>query len=361
MNLSPWAVQWSCLSLQRWQPEISMTDIEFSSIQFWTQINGLEFGKFSEQNSRKIGTHIGKLMELENPTGTEGHIWSYLRIKVELDATRFWLDYDGEIVKERSAGQALSMSASQIVLQVWQTRTHCLNLQGRSSHVRGKARVLLYGSWLAGTRPRAGRSSSKVVGRSKLLMENNNKRRTWNEIMKHAKELRASPSDQQWQLESIASPTNRLSLTLASHHRRTPTPTPPIPSETLLNIQTPSDTQALNQPTKETLINTHQLALVPHTPQYQDFMMLEQSLNPAEPESPRSHRTTTWHPTYPTSLTNIKLPLPKLTTQLPRHYLPIRPSCTLLYTIWSLGRSNPCRTHPCTRNGDVSTWIDLSS
>lgn len=36
----------------------------------------------------KIGMHIGKVMEVENPTRAEGRLRSYLRINVEVDATK---------------------------------------------------------------------------------------------------------------------------------------------------------------------------------------------------------------------------------------------------------------------------------
>lgn len=57
-------------------------------LQFWVQIHGLELEKFSEQNVHKIGKSIRKVIEIDGILGLQGLDRDYVRIKVEIDATK---------------------------------------------------------------------------------------------------------------------------------------------------------------------------------------------------------------------------------------------------------------------------------
>lgn len=90
-----------------------------------------------------------------------------------------------------------------------------------------KQRFPLYGPWLAGTKPKGGKFSSKVVSQSKPLMVNNNEGRTWKEIMKHAEESRAPnpANNDNW---------NQLRSTPSTHNQTVPHE---APTPTSTNIQ----------------------------------------------------------------------------------------------------------------------------
>lgn len=94
MDLCPWAIQDHCLSLKM---EKRYENIQHT-IQYDTVLGsdfGLKLDKFSAQNADKIGEYIGKVIEIDQIWGPQCLDRDYLRIKVEIEATKsllagFW-------------------------------------------------------------------------------------------------------------------------------------------------------------------------------------------------------------------------------------------------------------------------------
>lgn len=69
---------WSCrgghLVLKKWSPDITWQEIDFSTTTLWAQIHGLPALWKTEDNIRKIGTHIGVVQETDL-IGEPGGAW----------------------------------------------------------------------------------------------------------------------------------------------------------------------------------------------------------------------------------------------------------------------------------------------
>lgn len=69
---------WSCkgghLILKTWNPEVTWQEVDFSSSTFWVQVHGLPALWNIEDNLRKIGSKIGKVVELDL-AGDPGGVW----------------------------------------------------------------------------------------------------------------------------------------------------------------------------------------------------------------------------------------------------------------------------------------------
>lgn len=64
-DLSPWFVQGHGLSIQRWMPSCSITQVAFKWVQFWVKVHDLGLEKFSAENEKLIGDQIGVFIETE--------------------------------------------------------------------------------------------------------------------------------------------------------------------------------------------------------------------------------------------------------------------------------------------------------
>lgn len=85
LHKSPWYVMGKLISLQIWNPHIAMYEILFSKVSFWIQLQDLPLEYFSVKNAGKILTHLGVILEIEDPTIDGKLIRPFIRARVELD------------------------------------------------------------------------------------------------------------------------------------------------------------------------------------------------------------------------------------------------------------------------------------
>ena len=62
----PWSVMGCCLNLKRWEVDQAIQEVSFSKVTFWIQIHILPLELLTEQNARKIGSVLEKLVTVED-------------------------------------------------------------------------------------------------------------------------------------------------------------------------------------------------------------------------------------------------------------------------------------------------------
>ncbi|KAL8132869.1 hypothetical protein AgCh_008376 [Apium graveolens] len=73
------------LTLVYWNPNLSLAEIDFSSVQFWVQAHGLPLGRINKVVAEELVAKIGRLVET-NCIGDGIQLnRSFLRFRVELD------------------------------------------------------------------------------------------------------------------------------------------------------------------------------------------------------------------------------------------------------------------------------------
>ncbi|RYQ82719.1 hypothetical protein Ahy_B10g101285 [Arachis hypogaea] len=82
----PWRVDGHMLSLKWWSSELSFEEVCYNSIAIWVQIHALPLEKLNKSNAEKIGTSLGKLIEVEDPYVDRNLLRNFLRVKVEVNA-----------------------------------------------------------------------------------------------------------------------------------------------------------------------------------------------------------------------------------------------------------------------------------
>nr|POE70515.1 hypothetical protein CFP56_22915 [Quercus suber] len=81
----PWTVKGEHLILKRFCSDISVSEVDFSTTEFWIQIHGLPLNRRSKENVLKIGSIAGKALDTDL-IGPGSRIWSKsVRVRVELD------------------------------------------------------------------------------------------------------------------------------------------------------------------------------------------------------------------------------------------------------------------------------------
>lgn len=88
MFKSPWAVMNHILSLQRWDPEKVISEIDFTFIPIWVQIHGLPFGAMMVTNTSKIMKLVGEVLEIEDPMVKGVLLRSFMRVRVNLNSQK---------------------------------------------------------------------------------------------------------------------------------------------------------------------------------------------------------------------------------------------------------------------------------
>lgn len=73
------------VSLQWWNPEVALTEINFNTVQFWVQLQGLPMEFITVGSAEKILSQIGKLIEIEDPRVEGKLIRPYIRARVEIN------------------------------------------------------------------------------------------------------------------------------------------------------------------------------------------------------------------------------------------------------------------------------------
>ena len=70
----PLTVKGEHLFLERFNSDISVSEVDFSTTEFWIQIHGLPLNRQSEENALKIGSMVGRALET-NFVGPGSRIW----------------------------------------------------------------------------------------------------------------------------------------------------------------------------------------------------------------------------------------------------------------------------------------------
>ncbi|XP_030970768.1 uncharacterized protein LOC115991172 [Quercus lobata] len=84
LELGPWNIEGFPLILKQWHQNMSVDDLDFSSIPLWVQIHGLHIEYMSKENAEEIGALVGEVLEVDF-TGSGGVCMSkFLRVKVVL-------------------------------------------------------------------------------------------------------------------------------------------------------------------------------------------------------------------------------------------------------------------------------------
>nr|POE94975.1 uncharacterized protein CFP56_51131 [Quercus suber] len=84
LELGPWNIEGFPLILKHWHQNMSVDDLDFSSIPLWVQIHGLPIEYMSKENVEEVGALVGEVLDVDF-TGSGGVCMSkFLRVKVEL-------------------------------------------------------------------------------------------------------------------------------------------------------------------------------------------------------------------------------------------------------------------------------------
>lgn len=84
LELGPWNIEGFPLILKMWHQNLSVEDMDFSSIPIWIQVHNLPIEYMSKENAVEIGALVGEVLEVDF-TSNEGICMSkFLRVKVEL-------------------------------------------------------------------------------------------------------------------------------------------------------------------------------------------------------------------------------------------------------------------------------------
>lgn len=88
MQKSPWAVMNNILSLQFWNPEVAVSEIDFSKIPIWVQIHGLPMATMTVTNAGKIMKLVGNVLEVEDLMVDGVLLRSFMRVRVDFNTLR---------------------------------------------------------------------------------------------------------------------------------------------------------------------------------------------------------------------------------------------------------------------------------
>ena len=83
-SLRPWSCKGGHLILKRWSPDTTWQEVDFSTSTFWVQIHGLPTLWRLESNLRRIGAHIGQVLEIDIMGEPDGNWKKFLHIRVDI-------------------------------------------------------------------------------------------------------------------------------------------------------------------------------------------------------------------------------------------------------------------------------------
>lgn len=110
MDHGPWSVKGALLSLQPWPSELTLAEIDFSTILFWIQVHNLPRNRMNLDTALKIGNYAGQFLSTDN-TAPYQITRKFMRIRVAVntaqplkagcfilrdDGTRSWISFKYE-------------------------------------------------------------------------------------------------------------------------------------------------------------------------------------------------------------------------------------------------------------------------
>ncbi|KAK3022602.1 hypothetical protein RJ639_045753 [Escallonia herrerae] len=88
MDHRPWSVMSSHVVVRDWPHQLNLDEIEFTQSPFWIRVKGLPPILMTKQNAEKIGSKIGKVLEVDF-TADGNLAWlRFLQIQVQIDITK---------------------------------------------------------------------------------------------------------------------------------------------------------------------------------------------------------------------------------------------------------------------------------
>ena len=81
----PWTVKGEYLILKHFSSDLSISEVDFSTTEFWIQVYGLPLNRVSMENLLKIGSIVGKALDTDAVSPGQ-RIWRIsLKVRVEFD------------------------------------------------------------------------------------------------------------------------------------------------------------------------------------------------------------------------------------------------------------------------------------
>lgn len=81
----PWYVMGKLVSVQNWSSQTTMKDIDFSKVQCWVQLHGLPNENLNVRSAEKLLSHMGEIMEIENPLMDGLFIRHFIRARIKVN------------------------------------------------------------------------------------------------------------------------------------------------------------------------------------------------------------------------------------------------------------------------------------
>ena len=78
--------------LQEWEEGAVVSEIQFSEICFWVQIHNMPLDLLTKKNVEVIGRKLGRIVEIEDPSGKVGFGRGFLRIRVGMEVDKALVD-----------------------------------------------------------------------------------------------------------------------------------------------------------------------------------------------------------------------------------------------------------------------------
>lgn len=82
---APWYVMNKLISLQFWNPQVAMREIDFSYVQFWVQLQGLPLEFITIKSAEKILSQMSTVVEVEDPRLDGQLVRNFIRARVEIN------------------------------------------------------------------------------------------------------------------------------------------------------------------------------------------------------------------------------------------------------------------------------------
>lgn len=74
--------------LKKWEPQVSIHEIDYTHTSCWIQIHGIPLEFFSKRNDIRAGSRVGRVMEAEDPFNGTSINLGFLRVKVLINTNK---------------------------------------------------------------------------------------------------------------------------------------------------------------------------------------------------------------------------------------------------------------------------------